>query len=566
MTYKECVSGSGAGNVHALIRVHLHLYVLALVLYSPMIAAAQTSILTQHYDNARTGQNTNETILTTQNVNSTTFGKLFSLRVDGYVYAQPLYVPRLATSVRGTHNVLYVATENDSIYAFDADSGAQLWKTSFLINGATTVTSGCPDLPVVGVTATPVIDPLTHTLYAVSETEESGSPVHRLHALDITTGKEKFGGPVIIKASVQGSGFGSKITFNDQSTHNRPGLLLDNGYVYIGFGSLCDQGPWRGWVLAYNASTLLQSGAWVTTPNGEQGGIWNAGGGIAADASGNAYVVTGNGDYPWLSGLPLGQHAPQPSPAVDFGDSVVRLSLANGKPLPKDYFVPYNQELMFTQNLDLGAGGVILLPDQPGPYPHILITGGKLGLLYLLNRDQLTSDNSYYCNGCSGDPEIIQTVTVSGPAGGIFSTPTYWNGGVYIWAQSDSLKLYPLINGQLGPLSSRSLETMAFPGSTTVISSNGTTNGIVWSVDYFGGGPAILRAYDATNVANLLYGSNLTQERDTLGAGVKFVVPVVTNGKVYVGTQTEVDVFGLLGGRHRGPVDLSRQSKSTRAD
>jgi hypothetical protein len=523
---------------------------LLIVSILPASALAQTSILTHHYDNARTGQNISETTLTTANVNSTTFGKLFSLPVDGYVYAQPLYVPKLAIA-GGTHNVVFIATEHDSVYAFDADTGEQLWYRTFLVNGATTLSTSdvgnTQDIhPEIGITGTPVIDPTTNTMYVVVNTKESGVLIYRLHALDITTGLDKLGGPVVLSGSVPGTavdGNGTSVPFVVQWENQRPGLLLYNGYVFIGFASHGDNSTWHGWVLTYNATTLAPTGLWNTSPNGKGNGIWGAGSGLAVDENGYLFVSTGNGDDTVT--IP----APPPSTTIDYGDSIVKVSLTNGIPVPVDYFTPYNQASLDNSDADLGSGGVLIPPDQGGPYPHVLIQAGKQGALYVVSRDQLTSDGSHYCNGCSGDPEIIQTVFGSG---GLWSMPSYWNGNVYTWGNNSNLQAFALTNGKLSATpTSESAETSGFPGSTVAISSNGTTNGIVWAVEtdaYTSNGPAILRAYDATDVATLLYASNLTDGRDTLGPAVKFVVPVVTNGKVYVGAQEEVDVFGLLSG------------------
>jgi heme/copper-type cytochrome/quinol oxidase subunit 4 len=515
-------------------------------------ASAQTSILTQHYDNSRTGQNTAETILTTPNVNSSSFGKLFWIPVDGYVYAQPLYVSGVTIPGKGIHNVLYIATEHDSLYAVDADNGAPLWNVSYLINGATTLSTNdvgsTQDInPEMGITGTPTIDPTTNTLYVVVNTKEGTNIIYRLHAVDITSGAEKFGGPVLMSASVPGSapdGNGSTVPFNPQWANQRPGLLLLNGFVYVGFGSHGDNGPWHGWILAYNATTLSQTGAWCTSPNGKGNGIWAAGSGLTADAAGNIYVATGNGDDT------VTVPAPPPSTTIDYGDSIVRLGLTNGVPVPTDYFTPWNQASLGGADTDLGSGGVLALPDQPGPFPHILIQAGKQGEIYVINRDQLTSDGSHYCNGCTSDPEIIQPL--AGTTGGLWSMPAYWNGQIYMWGNGGHLVAYSLTNGRLSqsPTSS-SAELSNYPGSTPVVSSSGATNGIVWAVEsaaYTTSGPAILRAYSATNVSNLLYASNLTAGRDTLGHAVKFVVPVVANGRVYVGAQKEVDVFGLTAG------------------
>jgi hypothetical protein len=437
---------------------------------APLSAHAQTSILTQHYDNGRTGQNTNETILTLADVNSTTFGKLFALGVDGQVYAQPLYVPGVTIPGQGTHNVLYVATEHDSVYAFDADAGgAPLWQVTFLVNGATTLSTsdvdGVQDInPELGITGTPVIDPATNTLYVVANTKESGALIYRLHALDITTGAEKFGGPVELTGSAPGTapdGNGSSVPFNVQWENQRPGLLLQGGYVFIGFAAHGDTGPWHGWILGYNATTLAPTGIWNTSPNGKGNGIWSSGAGLAADSAGNAYVATGNGDDTVTT------PAPAPSKAIDFGDSIVRVSLADGNPTPTDYFTPYNQASLDAADADVGSGGVLVPPDQSGPYPHILLEAGKSGKIYVLNRDQLTNDGSHYCNGCSSDPEIIQTaVGISGT----WSMPAYWNGHIYTWGSGDHLKAFTLSAGRLSTsVISQSAETNGFPGATPVV-------------------------------------------------------------------------------------------------
>ena len=525
------------------------------ILIGAASVGAQTSILTQHYDNGRTGQNTQETILTPTNVSTPmSFGKLFTLPVTGYVYAQPLYVPGVVIPGHGTHNVLYVATEHDLVYAFDADTlGAPLWTVSFLNGTATTVPNGDVStgdiVPEIGITGTPAIDPNTKTLYVVANTKENGQYPYRLHALDITTGAEKFGAPILLSATVPGTGDGaSTITFSNQWENQRPGLLVNNGYVFIGFAAHGDNGPWHGWILAYHVNPttgLLQAtGAWNTSPNGKGNGIWSSGSGIAADTLGNAYVATGNGDYSFKS------TAPPPSTSVDFGDSVVKFSLTNGVPVPTDYFTPYNQQSLTDADSDLGSGGVIVVPDQAAPNPHVMVVAGKQGRLYVINRDLMTRNNSYYCNGCSSDPEILQTVD---GIGGLWSMPAYWNGNMYFWGNGDNLKAYSMTGGLLSTSpTSQSAESSGFPGSTPVVSSSGTTNGIVWAVEsdgYNSNSPAILRAYDATDVGSLLYGSNLTG--DTMGPAVKFVVPVVSNGKVYVGTQQGVDVFGLTNGEAR---------------
>ncbi len=521
-------------------------------------ASAQVMVTTHHYDAGRTGANTAETILTPSNVNSTTFGRLFVESVDGQVYAQPLYMPNVAIPGQGTHNVVYVATEHDSVYAFDADTGGTaLWHDTFLINGATTVDWSVVNVkdiyPENGITGTPVIDPTTNTLYVVVLTYENSVCVHRLHALDITTGAEKFGGPVQIAASTQGTGNGSVggvITFNSIYQNQRPGLLLLNGYVYVGFAAFGDNGDWHGWVLSYNASTLALAGQFCASPNGDGSGFWAAGNGLAADNlnGGRIFVATGNGDFPVEGNvIAKGQAAPQPSTSVDYGDSIVQLTITNGALAPTDYFTPYNTASLDGSDSDLGSGGTLILPDQPGAYPHELIQVGKQGHIYVINRDKMTNDNSHFCNGCSTDPEILQTVT---GIDGLWSMPAYWNGNVYFWGNGDSLKMYPISNGVLAAApTSQSAETSGFPGSTPVISANGNTNGIVWTNESDGylHNVAILRAYDATNVSHLLWASNL-QTTDTPGQAVKFTLPVVANGKVYLGTYNQLDVYGIKSG------------------
>jgi Legume lectin domain/Chitobiase/beta-hexosaminidase C-terminal domain len=520
-------------------------------------AFAQTSVVTQHYDNRRTGQNIAETVLTPTNVNATLFGKLFELSVDGQVYAQPLYVSGVTIAGQAKHNVVYVATEHDSVYAFDGDvGGTPLWKVTLLTNGGTAVPNGqvvANDInPEIGVTGTPVIDLSTNTLYVVAKSLEGSNFVQRLHALDITSGAEKFGGPVVIQASVPGTGSGSTagtLPFNPQWENQRPGLLLMNGYVYVGFAAHGDNGPWHGWILSYNAATLQQAGAWCTSPNGLGAGLWSSGAGLAADNlnGGRIFVATGNGDYP-VTGNVVPTPPPAPSASVDFGDSIVLLSGTNGSMVPTDYFTPYNTAALDGADTDLGSGGVLIPPDpQAGPFPHILIQVGKQGRIYVVNRDKMTSDGSHFCKGCSSDPEVIGTINGNG---GLWAAPAYWNGNLYFLGSGDFLRAYSLSNGMLSASpTSESATTTNYPGSTPVVSANGTSNGIVWVVDSSGYStqiPSVLRAYDATDVTNLLYDSKLTGGRDTLGPAIKFAAPVVANGKVYVGTRTEVDVFGLL--------------------
>ena len=543
--------------------------VLASLLLSALPAMAQTSVVTQNYDNARTGANTNEAILTPWNVNTNQFGKLYSYAVDGYVYAQPLYLPGVNIPGQGLHNVVFVATEHDSMYAFDADSGgAPLWQASLLDSahgaGAGAIPVPSTDVytqdivPEIGITGTPVIDPATGTLYVVSKTKEGGTYVQRLHALDITTGAEQpsFNSPVQIQASVPGSGSGSSggmLTFDPLWQNQRPGLLLQNGIVYIGFAAHGDNGPYHGWILAYDATTLAQTGAFCDTPNGSASGIWMAGSGLAADIVdpvnhpyGRIFLSTGNGTFDAT--------APPYTNQMDYGDDIVNLDLTNGVPTVEDSFTPFNQQSLSDTDQDLGSGGVVLLPDQnTGGPTHVLIQAGKEGRIYVIDRDNMGGYNS-------GNDAIVQEIpaapsTTNYPINGIWGKPAYWNGNVYFWGIYDNLTAFSLTNGQLSLTpTSRSVEAASYPGATLVVSASGNAGAIVWSIDssaYASQGSALLMAHDALNVATLLYSSNQNLSRDDPGPAVKFAVPTVANGKVYVAAGYQVSVYGLLNGQQQ---------------
>ena len=533
------------------------LFTLFLWLFLVPCAVAQTDVLTQHNDNMRTGQNTTETILTPSNVKSTTFGKLFALPVDGYVYAQPLYKSNV--SISGvTHNIIYVATENDTVYALDADNSggnsAPLWQAS-LIDTAHGATPGetplstpddnsCTDLvPQIGITSTPVIDAQTGTIYveAKSKLADGVTFVHRIHTLDMTTGAERSPGPVEITATVPGSSDGGNtLTFDPLHQLNRPGLLLVNGTVYLGFASSCDIGPYHGWIFAYDAATLALRATYVTTPNEPQGeaGIWMSGAGLSADSNANIFASTGNGSF---------------DGTTDFGDSILKLAMTGNTMIVADSFTPFDQSSLDNSDSDLGSGGVLLLPDQTGSHPHELIEAGKEGTIYLIDRDQMTTNDQHYCSNCSNDPQIVEELPYT--LAGLFGMPAYWNNMVYFWGTyfgvSDVLQAYSLNNGLLSSTpTSSSTTSLGFPGATPSISANGNANGIVWAIDstqYAGPGPAVLHAFDATNVANELWNSSLDpNNRDTAGNAVKFAVPTIANGKVYIGNQYQITVYGLL--------------------
>jgi hypothetical protein len=500
-------------------------------------------VLTWRNDNARTGQYLVETTLTPATVNSQKFGKLASLPVDGYVYAQPLFVPGVQIG-SAKHDVVYVATEHDTLYAFDAGGSATpLWHVSFLTGGATPVPAGDTGetgdlIPELGITGTPVIDGATGTLYVVVNTKEAGPTYpYRLHALDLATGAEKLGGPVEITASVPGSGgnsMGGMVTFTGLDHLQRPALLLSNGVVYIALGSHGDHNPdlYHGWVVGYGAADLKQSYVYCTTPDGTEGSIWQTGAGIATDASGSLYVETANGTFDADMG------------GRNLSESVLKL----GKSGLVDWFTPHDQALLDSGDVELGSVGAVVLPDQAGPVPHELLASGKTGLLYLLNRDAMGHFNA------ADDSQIVQSVDVNPQTtdiqGGIFGTPAYWNGTVYVAGVSDNLKAFALSNGKLSTSpTSQSATSFQYPGATPVISSNGASAGIVWVIEgqgYTPGAPGILHAYDATNLANELYNSMQAGARDTPGNAVKFTPPTVAKGKVFVPSQTEVTIYGLL--------------------
>ena len=503
------------------------------------------AVTTQHNDVLRTGQNLSETILTPANVNVNSFGKLFSYAVDGYIYAQPLYLPNVSIPGNGTHNVVFVATEHDSVYAFDADSnsgsnGGLLWHTSFIdpSQGITSVSSqdvNCPDgvAPEIGVTSTPVIDIVSNTIYVLAETKESGAFFHRLHALDLTTGAERSGSPVTITAQVPGTGDGSSggmIAFDPLMHLNRPGLLLSDGTIYIAWASNCDNPPFHGWVMAYDKSSLAQVSVWNSTANGGLGGIWMSGGGVAADASGNLFLPTGNGTFD-TAGTP-----------VNYGDSVVKFASGAPRFAPSDYFTPYDQGSLEAGDIDVGSGGVLLLPDQPGAHTHELIQAGKGGTIYVVDRDNMGHFNA------GNNSQILQSIT--GQLNPMLSAPAYWNGNVYLGGTQQSLQAFSLTNGVLSqtPISQTQL-TFTYLGPSPSVSANGTANGIVWALFTdlnLNGGNEVLYAFDATNLSQELYNSNQNSMRDNPGGAVKFATPTIANGKVYVGAAQQLSVFGNI--------------------
>jgi len=505
-------------------------------------AAAAVDIVTYHNDIARTGQNLNETILTTANVNSTTFGKIRSLPVDGKVDAQPLYLAGLQNISGGTHNVLYVATEHDSVYAFDADSGAQLWKVSMLAAGETASDArGCDQItPEIGVTATPVIDRSAGphgAMYVVAMSKDaSGNYFQRLHALDVTTGAELFAGPVQIDASFPGTGDNSsngRVVFDPAQYKDRAALLLLNGIVYTTWASHCDIRPYTGWIIGYNQTTLAQTTVLNVVPNGSEGAIWMADTGPSADNAGNIYLLDANGDFGTTlnaSGFPSNGN---------YGNAFLKLSSSGGLSVA-DYFEMHDQQQENDSDADLGSGGALVLPDlsdDSGITRHLAVGAGKDGHIYVVNRDAMGKYNSSANN-------IYQELT--GVLGaGVFSMPAYFNNTIYYAAIGDAIKAFKIAGARLSTSPSfQSGNTFPYPGATPSISANGSSNGILWAAE--NGGTAVLHAYDASNLHELYNSNQASGGRDQFGTGNKFITPTIANGKVYVGTINSVGVFGLL--------------------
>ncbi len=505
-------------------------------------------VLTYHNDTFRTGQNLLETTLTLANVRVDQFGRVGQVKVDGAVYAQPLVKTGVDVPGLGMRDLVIVATQHDSVYAFDANTLEEVWQRTFIApeRGVTTVPAADQGdssiFPEIGITSTPVIDPATNIVYFTAKTKEVSDGVvkyvYRLHALDLASGQDALGGPVVIAPQVRGRGLGSVkgvVSFNTLRQLQRPALLLSNGVVYAAFGSLGDVLPYSGWLVGFDARDLRQVQVFNTTPNGRQGGIWMSGGGPAADASGNIFVATGNGTLD-------GGNRP-----VNLGDSVVRLTRRPNGLVATSYFAPSDQASLEARDADFGSGGILLLPDQPGPTRRLLVTGGKDGRLYLLNRDQLGGFSP------RGDRVTQMTRSISG----LWATPAYFNGRIYVAGSGDieqkrrdPILMFTLRKGRIAPRVARGGPIYGYPGTTPSISANGLADGIVWTLDngpQETGGPAVLRAYDAANVSRELYDSTQAGARDQAGPAVKFTVPTVANGRVYVGGKGTLTMYGLLG-------------------
>ena len=493
------------------------------------------AVVTWHNDEARTGQNPSETSLNPATVTRATFGLVEKHPVDGMIYAQPLVVPGLRVA-GGVHDVVFVATEHDSVYAFDARArnAPPLWRVSFIdpAHGITTVpctNKNQPEcdptilVPEFGITATPVIDLASRTMYVVAKTLERGAYHQRLHALELTSGAEKFGGPADMTGTA--SGFPG-VRFAAKSALSRAGLALHGGAIYTAFASN-DDAP--GWILRYDARTLASAGAFCVAPTGQLGGIWQGGAAPAADANGYLYALTGNGTFDANTG------------GSNYGMSMLKLSTA-AAPSVADFFSEFNESKLSQRDLDFASGGVVVLPNQPGPHPHEILGAGKDGKIFLVDRDDMGEFSPH-------QNHVLETV--DGNPNGYYSTAAYFGGAVYYAGVGDRLKRFPLSNGLLDPKPA-SMSPMAFnyPGATPSISSDGTRDAIVWTLEAggnpSGGPPARLIAFDAADVSRVLYDSARTNGRDRAGAGVKYTPPTVAGGAVYVATQTELDVFGLL--------------------
>jgi hypothetical protein len=560
-------------------------------------ASGFAGVTTYHNDVMRTGENRNEKVLSPSNVNPSSFGELFTVPVDGNMYAQPLYVPHLTIPGKGVHDVVFAATENNSVYAIDAENpkGEVLWQKNLgpPVPYEAQPPGNCTGIvPTIGITSTPVIDIPTNTIYVLARTLEPPSTFKfSLHAMDLATGVEREGSPVIITATFPGNGTGSKkgkLTFDPSLQLQRAALLLGSGQVYAAFASNCDYGDFHGWFFAYDAKTLVQNSVFVTTPNGESGGIWQAGAGPALDTNGKLYVSVGDGSF---DGSPNAQN---------YGDAFLKLSLSNSGLSVSDYFAPYNQEKLDRVNLDLGSGGVVALPDQTGMHPHLMVGAGKEGTIYLVDRDDMGH------KGDSNDAQIVKSLTAA--MNPVFSIPAVWQDSERMWIYYNSVnaavRAYSLEHGVLSATPvSQSVERFGSPGATPSVSSDGGKNAIVWVLgrgvsqgksrtrDYIArlysmavhpralaafvgrmfrvmihpkswgdvftrklpggrGGeeqPAVLLAFDARDLSVLLFNSAQAQGKQGSGhRSVKFAVPTVANGRVYCGTKDHLDVYGLL--------------------
>ena len=502
------------------------------------VAPSGVTVLTYHNDVARTGQNLEEKILTFSNVNSNRFGKLGFLAVDGLVDAEPLYVSNLTWAGR-SHNVVFAATEHDSVYAFDADTFTELWHVSVLGSNETPSDDRkCGQVsPEIGITSTPAITYIggRGLLYLVAMSKDNnGNYFQRLHALDITTGAEISGSPTTIEATFPN--LKSETSFDPKLYKERAALLFLNGIIYTSWASHCDNGDYGGWVIGYSAATLRRVNVLNVTPNGRDGAIWMSGAGPAADSKGNIYLLDANGTFDNTlntSGFPINS---------DFGNGFLKLSASSDKLSVADYFNMHDTHAESRRDEDLGSGGPLVLPDftdASGNTWQLAVGAGKDRRIYVVDRNSMGKFNT------EKDNAIYQELD-GALVGGVWATPAYFKNTVYFGAVGDSLKAFSIANAKLVPSpASKTAATFAYPGTTPSISANGTSNGIVWAVEARDHDAGVLHAYDASNLANELYNSNQAGGRDAF-ADNKYITPMIANGKVFVGTLTGVVVFGLL--------------------
>jgi hypothetical protein len=519
--------------------------------------AQSTDVLTYHNDNARTGQNLNEEILAPANVNATHFGKLWILNMDGQVYAQPLYAAGINIALEGMHNVLFVATENDSVYAFDADRTNLFWHVSVLgTNEAPSDdrTCGSQISPEIGITATPVIDRQlgpNGTIFVVAMSKDNlGNYYQRLHALDLATGADRLP-PATVAAKYPGTGDntdGTNVVFDPAQYKERCGLLLLNGVVYTAWASHCDNTPYTGWIIGYDEHTLVQTNVLDITPNGSAGAIWMSDCGLAADAASNIYFLSGNGTFDTTltaNGFPN---------QGDYGNAFIKLSTASNQLAVADYFTMFDTLSESAADTDFGSGGALVLPDMTDAQGHtneLAVGAGKDGNLYLVDRSNLGKFNM-------SDYAIYQELDGVLP-NGVWATPAYFNGTLYYGPNSYHLLAFPFQNAQLTSSSSQTAIEFTYPGTTPSISANGNSNGIVWAPEITS--PAVLHAYAATNLAHEYYNSTQAAgSRDNFGSGNKFATPTIASARVYVGTTTGVGVFGLLDQSTLTPLETWRDN------
>jgi outer membrane protein assembly factor BamB len=503
-----------------------------------------TDVVTYHNDIARTGQNFQERILNTNNVTASSFGKLFTLRVDGIIDAQPLYLAAVSMTGKGIRNVVYTVTENDTVYAFDADAGTLLWQVSLLGSGESPSDDhGCSQIsPQIGITSTPVIDRGSGpngTIYIVAMSKNSSTYFQRMHALDISTGAEQFGGPAPVMARYPGTGDNShngQVIFDPGQYAERQGLLLLNGVIYTAWTSHCDLRPYTGWIIGYDENTLAQAGVLDVTPNGSEGSIWQSGTGMASDGR-NLFFLDANGTFDTTldnKGFPS---------KGDYGNAFLKVSTAGNKLRVHDYFNMFNTISESDNDQDLGSGGAMVLPDMKdsrGKNKYLAIGAGKDQNIYIVDRTNMGKFNP------NNDNAIYQEIDgVLG--GGEWASAAYFNGNVYFGPVGNNLLQFQFSTARLSTSpQSKSAASFTYPGTTPSVSSNGSTTGIVWAIEHSDPND-VLHAYDATNLANELYNSNQAgNQRDQFGTASHFGTPMIVNGKVYVGTTNNVTVFGLL--------------------